>query len=181
AFPDLLDLVVDKYSATTYYVKLCSPYFSAARPGMAEQDVISPEYLSPKCEADYSWIYSYNASKMCNIMFAFALNRQLEKKKVFCTAVHPGNLLRTPLMNRSYVWRFFSTICRPFAKSLVACSTVLYAAFAPEMQNVGGRYLNNCWYCNPWSICAFESIEFMALSNAFHEHGINHVYVLWRS
>ena len=40
--------------------------------------------------------------------------------------------------------------CRPFTKTLQqGAATTIYAAVAPELQGLGGRYFNNCFLTQP--------------------------------
>uniref|UniRef100_T1JHK1 WW domain-containing oxidoreductase n=1 Tax=Strigamia maritima TaxID=126957 RepID=T1JHK1_STRMM len=86
-------------------------------------DDISLEKLSPPA-CQYSGLSAYNLSKLCNILFATELNARLYNKGIFTNSLHPGNMQQ-------------------------AAATTIYCAAAPELEQVGGLYFNNCCRCEP--------------------------------
>ena len=113
----------------------------------------------PIKKCDYWPIVAYNQSKLCNLLFAFELNRRLSKYGVFCNAVHPGNLIYSGLTKHSYIYQALYLMCRPFSKSTTqGASTTIYCATSPELEAVGGYYFNNCCGCNPSSYASDEEL-----------------------
>lgn len=84
----------------------------------------------------------YSNTKLMNMMFTYELARRLESTQVTANCVHPGvigtNLSRTMprLMHRVYL--------AILPKPEQGARTSIYAAAAPELANVTGRYLVNC-------------------------------------
>lgn len=99
----------------------------------------------------YSPYHAYAQSKLAQIMFTFKLNRYLNNKStispykwVTVNCLHPG-VAKTALYE--HVWwvndfpKFASLILRT---PLDGAETVLYASLSPEMDGVGGKYLEDC-------------------------------------
>lgn len=106
--------------------------------------------ILPLQKSDYYSILAYNQSKLCNLLFAFELNRRYSKFGVFCNAVHPGNLISTGLTRHSYLIKSLYLFCRPFSKSPAqGATTAVYCATSPDLEGVGGYYFNNCYGCTP--------------------------------
>ena len=74
---------------------------------------------TPLRQEDYSPIVAYNQSKLCNILFAFELNRRLSPYGVYCNAVNPGCLIWTKLQRNSIWYKIMYALFRPFTKSKV--------------------------------------------------------------
>lgn len=89
------------------------------------KDTICESLLSPPLEG-YRSIFSYNLSKMCNMLFALELHRRWSSTKVNAFAVHPGNVVPTAISRNWWLWRILFTLARPFAKSKV-CTSVFRA------------------------------------------------------
>jgi len=73
----------------------------------------------PMRKEEYEPIVAYNQSKLCNLLFAFELNRRLSPYGVHCNAVNPGSLVFTNLQRNSFVYRMLYAASRPFTKSKV--------------------------------------------------------------
>ncbi|ELU06617.1 hypothetical protein CAPTEDRAFT_150180 [Capitella teleta] len=113
------------------------------------QSTICETLLSPP-EDGYRAIYSYNQSKLCNILMSQELHRRLSSCGVMCHAVHPGNVVSTGLPRHSWFYRIIFTAVRPFAKSQQqAAATSVFCATAQELENFSGYYFNNCFQCQP--------------------------------
>lgn len=106
--------------------------------------------LSPSA-ANFIPIDAYNNSKLLIMAFAIEANRQWGRSLgIQSFPVHPGNMIFTNLMRNSFMFRLLVLLVSPFAKSLEqAASSVVFAAFAPEMAHAGGTYVNNCFPCEP--------------------------------
>eukprot|EP00794_Sanderia_malayensis_P018717 gene18716-20606_t len=104
----------------------------------------------PIKKENYWSILAYNQSKLCNVIFAYELNRRLSEFKVTCNAVHPGNLVSTRLSRNSYWVQLLYLLARPFTKSKAqAAASVVYCACSEELTDVGGHYFNNCLAIEP--------------------------------
>ncbi len=95
-------------------------------------------------ENGYSFMNSYGASKLMNVLFTYDLARRLEGSGVTVNAVHPG-LVETGFgHNTRGVWAFLIKI----AQKLFGLSpergaeTLVYLASAPDVAGVSGKYWN---------------------------------------
>ena len=88
------------------------------------------------------WI-AYSRSKLANIMFTYALARRLAGTGVTANAVHPG-FVASNFGRKGPVSAFIWALARPIQISPArGASNSLYAAAAPEMDGVSGKYLAN--------------------------------------
>lgn len=111
---------------------------------------ISQEYLSCPSAACYISMFAYNDSKLCNVLFSNELDRRLRTRGVRTYAVHPGNMVSSGLARYYWFYRLLYALVRPFTKSLQqAAATPVFCATAPELDDMGGLYFNNCCPCKP--------------------------------
>ncbi|KAI6194201.1 WW domain-containing oxidoreductase [Aphelenchoides besseyi] len=90
-------------------------------------------------------LYAY--SKMCNVLFAMKLYRELNDKHVNVYVLHPGSLIPTAI-GRSYgiFNRIASYFTKPFAKTISqGATTVVFCAVSPDVEQRSGRYFDDCW------------------------------------
>ena len=98
--------------------------------------------------------YAYNDSKLFLLMFALQANILWDN--IHCIAVHPGNMVCSGLPRNWWPYKFIFHLVRPFMKSLQqAAASVVFAAAAPEMNYVGGIYINN-WSGWPFTFSCFK-------------------------
>uniref|UniRef100_A0A914UX67 WW domain-containing oxidoreductase n=1 Tax=Plectus sambesii TaxID=2011161 RepID=A0A914UX67_9BILA len=117
-------------------------------------DDITTSRLSPSHAKDYWFMDAYGTSKLCNLLYALALNRRIIGDRVVVNAVHPGNMVVTNLARRSCALRCLFQLARPFTKTMQqAAASVVLAAAAVDFATVGGQYINNCWFSKPSPIC----------------------------
>jgi NAD(P)-dependent dehydrogenase (short-subunit alcohol dehydrogenase family) len=84
---------------------------------------------------------AYGRSKLMNIMFAYALARRLEGGRATVNCLHPG-FVATRIGAKGGVFDLIWAVLKPFALSPAkGAETSIYAASAPEMDGVSGRYL----------------------------------------
>ena len=101
-------------------------------------------------EATWSSIHAYNDSKAYMLMFALYANREWRREGIRCIAAHPGNMVSSNLSRHWWLYKLAFSLVRPFVKSLQqAAASVIFAAVAPEMNFVGGIYINNCFPGQP--------------------------------
>jgi len=86
------------------------------------EHTICESLLSPASSKHYWSIFSYNASKACNILMTSELRRRVSKHGVLCFAVHPGNVVATCITRHWWLWQLIFALVRPFAKSKVRAS-----------------------------------------------------------
>jgi len=99
----------------------------------------------------FKWI-AYGQAKTANSLFAMELDKRLKRQGIRAYAVHPG-VIMTPLMRhlpeheRAAMADNLKT--RPSASKTVpqGAATEVYAATAPELENMGGVYLADCQVC----------------------------------
>ncbi|XP_053401007.1 WW domain-containing oxidoreductase-like [Mercenaria mercenaria] len=112
---------------------------------------LSEEKLSPSAK-NYWDLQAYNLSKLCNVLFSLHLNSVLSKCGVTSNSLHPGNIMYTNIQRSWWFYRLLFYVARPFTKSMQqGAATTIYCAAAPELQNNGGMYFNNCVRCPPSS------------------------------
>ena len=96
-----------------------------------------------------SWA-SYGQSKTANILFAVELEKRFGDQGVHAFAVHPGAIQTN--LGRHLTEKDYEFLRRPRAdgssmsfKSIPAgAATSVYAATAPELEGMGGLYLEDC-------------------------------------
>ncbi|XP_074601536.1 polyprenol dehydrogenase-like [Brevipalpus obovatus] len=98
----------------------------------------------------YSPYHAYAQSKLAQVIFTFKLNRFLDDKGtapyecVRVNCLHPG-VVKTDLYE--HVWwvnRFPKFASLIFRTPEEGAETVLYTALSPELDGVGGKYLEDC-------------------------------------
>ncbi|MFN8376784.1 MAG: SDR family oxidoreductase [Anaerolineae bacterium] len=90
----------------------------------------------------YSGFQSYTETKLGNILFTYALARRLQGTGVTVNCVHPG-VFRSNFGSEGMPapMRVIVALSRPFmAAAEQAAERVLYAATAPELEGVSGKY-----------------------------------------
>lgn len=123
---------------------------------LQSSDDFNPGLLSP-CSSGKQYVptLAYNDSKLCLLMFAMEADRRWRTASIRTLAVHPGNMVSSYLSRHWWLYRLLFATVRPFSKSLQqAASSVVFSAVAPEMNRVGGVYINNCFPCIPATIVA---------------------------
>ncbi|CAD5219981.1 unnamed protein product [Bursaphelenchus xylophilus] len=105
------------------------------------------ELLIPSSDTTETALTLYSRSKLCNVLFALKLHRELSKIGVNVNAVHPG-FIETALVRsvRASVSPLKAvTLCR-FAKTIQqGAATTVYAGFHPDLDKVSGHYFEDCW------------------------------------
>lgn len=103
-----------------------------------------PESPCPT-EQSFGTLSAYDTAKLCNVLYASALDRKLAAHGVRATSLHPGSLVATALGRNSWLVNALQWLGRPFTKSLgQAAATSVYAVAHPAMADVGGVYLDHC-------------------------------------
>lgn len=109
---------------------------------------ISEGVLSPETKNKYWDMMAYNNSKLCNVLFARQLAKNLQANGVSVFSLHPGNMVATNISKNWWLYRLLFAVARPFTKSLQqAASTTVFCATAVELTGVTGVYFNNCYRC----------------------------------
>lgn len=90
--------------------------------------------------------FTYSMSKLCNLLFAKQLTRQLEGSGVTVNALHPG-LVATSINRQTpwYVKNVFQPLTWFWAKSPTeGAQTSIYLSVSEEVSGVTGRYFSDC-------------------------------------
>lgn len=105
---------------------------------------------------EYDKLVSYGQSKTANILFSIELDRRLKDRGVQANAVHPG-IIVTDLgrhMSEEDVAALMAG--RPadsppmvFKEVPAGAATSVWAAVAPELEGIGGRYALDCRLVDP--------------------------------
>lgn len=132
----LLDRIIA--SAPARIVNVSSDAHRFARKGLDFDDLQSTH--------GYGGMQVYGRSKLANIYFTRELARRLEGTGVTVNAIHPGGVA-TGFAQEGDVKGVFSAlfkIARPFLRSPAkGAETVIYAASAPELDGVTGKYFKD--------------------------------------
>ena len=109
--------------------------------------------VSPSKAKGYESIIAYNNSKMLGVAFVMEAAERWQNLGIRCFAVHPGNMVSGTRLSRNWwLYRLLFSLVRPFAKSTdQAAASIVFAAFAPEIEDAIGRgvYINNCFPTRP--------------------------------
>ncbi|CAF3578967.1 unnamed protein product [Adineta steineri] len=96
------------------------------------------------------WL-AYGQSKTANILFAKQFNKLYSSEGIQAYALHPGgimtNLIKYLPIEEQQAMGWFKedgTVIDRFKNVEQGASTSVYAALAPELDNHGGEYLENC-------------------------------------
>ncbi|CAF1351401.1 unnamed protein product [Adineta ricciae] len=102
-------------------------------------------------EKSYDKWLAYAQSKTANILFAKQLNKLYESQGIKAYALHPGGIMTNlqkdvPLEEqRAMGWyKEDGSLLDGFKNIEQGASTSVYAALAPELENHGGEYLEDC-------------------------------------
>jgi len=89
----------------------------------------------------FAFMGAYGQSKLANIMMTYGLAKRLEGSSVTANAVHPG-LVASNFGNKGAISNFIWKLMRPVMLTAEqGARNSLYAATAPEMEGVTGKYL----------------------------------------
>lgn len=98
----------------------------------------------------YDGAEAYNQSKLANVLFTRELARRLQGTGVTVNAVHPGIVDTEIIRHMSFFNSTFSAIfLKPFVWMFIkspqqGARTVTYVAVEESLENVTGKYFNNC-------------------------------------
>ena len=103
------------------------------------------------CEKSYDKWLAYGQSKTANILFAKQFNQIYASEGILAFSLHPGGIL-TNIQHqvsmeerRAMGWyKDDGTLLDVFKSVEQGASTSVYAALAPELDNHGGAYLEDC-------------------------------------
>jgi NAD(P)-dependent dehydrogenase (short-subunit alcohol dehydrogenase family) len=101
---------------------------------------------------------AYGQSKTANVLFAVEATARLAADGIFANAVHPGGIMsglqkhvsRDEQIKMGWIDQSGAVNSR-FKTPAQGASTSIWAAVAPELEGVGGRYLEDCSIAKPWS------------------------------
>ncbi len=82
----------------------------------------------------YTGVKTYARSKTCLIMFTYYLAEKLKHTNITVNCLHPG-VINTKLLDAA-----MGSVGAPVSKG---ADTLIYAATAPELENISGEYLIN--------------------------------------
>lgn len=103
------------------------------------------------------WL-AYGQSKTANVLFAVGMTQRFGSEGINANAVHPGGIMtglqkHVPHEEQIKIgWIDKDGVQNPNFKSTEqGAATSIWAALAPELEGIGGRYLENCRIAQPWS------------------------------
>ncbi|MGV9345928.1 SDR family NAD(P)-dependent oxidoreductase [Streptomyces spiralis] len=96
---------------------------------------------------------AYGQSKTANVLFSVELTRRFSASGITSNAVMPG-LIHSPLWRHTGGWTGDDPAARPVPPGWKTpeqgAATSVWAALAPELDGVGGLYLDDCAVARPW-------------------------------
>ncbi|CAF2238672.1 short-chain dehydrogenase TIC 32, chloroplastic-like isoform X1 [Brassica rapa] len=105
--------------------------------------------------SSYSSISAYGQSKLCNVLHANELARQLKEDGVNITvnSLHPGAIMTSLWRHfNSYLAGAVSALASYFIKTVPqGAATTCYLALSPQVAGVTGEYFRNCKITKPSS------------------------------
>ncbi len=105
----------------------------------------SLDFEDLQSERKYGAMRAYGTSKLANIHFTYELARRLDGTGVTVNCVHPGAVATRLGKNNGRLGRAVTAVLKPFFLSPEAgARTSIYAASAPELEGVTGRYFVRC-------------------------------------
>ncbi|CAD5214300.1 unnamed protein product [Bursaphelenchus okinawaensis] len=132
------------------------------------------EQLVPTADSKDFEMMLYNRSKLCNVLFAFKLHREINHLGVNVIAAHPGSMIDTGLQRGGgmFLTAVKKLITNRFTKTVkqgAACS--VFCATHPDLENVSGRYFESCW--DDESYLAGDLANDIQLQNALWDKSID--------
>lgn len=146
----LAHLLKQRMSRTSLKPKIIVVSSESHRFSTLSEDSLSPATLCVNSKAAFYSMDAYNNSKLLLLMFSLEASDRWSPLGIRCIAVHPGNMVSSNLSRHYWFYQLLFGIVRPFSKSLQqAASSAVFSAFAPEMFESTGIYINNCFPCEP--------------------------------
>jgi NAD(P)-dependent dehydrogenase (short-subunit alcohol dehydrogenase family) len=103
-------------------------------------------------EKSYSGMTVYGESKLLNILFARELAKRLEKTGVTSNSLHPGFVASNFGRDNKGLIGWLMPVFQLFAISEEeGAKTTVWAATAPELEKVTGKYFDKCREASPTS------------------------------
>ncbi|MDA0955497.1 MAG: SDR family NAD(P)-dependent oxidoreductase [Proteobacteria bacterium] len=99
----------------------------------------------PLKASQFKGLVAYGQAKLCNVLFAKALQRRYGGAGLMACALHPGALVTTSIGRDAPLLRWLVRLAQPFTKSPSqgAATTVLAAVHRPA-SDLAGAYLSHC-------------------------------------
>jgi NAD(P)-dependent dehydrogenase (short-subunit alcohol dehydrogenase family) len=101
---------------------------------------------------------AYGQSKTANVLFAVGVTQRLGSEGIRANAVHPGGImtgLQKYVSHEEQVKMGWideaGAYSSRFKTTEQGAATSIWAAVAPELEGIGGRYLEDCTIAMPWS------------------------------
>jgi NAD(P)-dependent dehydrogenase (short-subunit alcohol dehydrogenase family) len=109
-------------------------------------------------ERPYDPWMSYGQSKTANVLFAVGMTQRFASEGINANAVHPGGIMtglqkyvpHEEQIKMGWIDEAGAQNSR-FKTTEQGAATSIWAAVAPELEGVGGRYLEDCTIAKPWS------------------------------
>lgn len=97
-------------------------------------------------EKTYQKINLYGMSKLCNILIAVELSRQLKGTGVTANSLHPGLVITDILYDINvFGFQLILPLVKYFAKTAwEGAQTSIYLAVSPEVNEISGKYFEDC-------------------------------------
>jgi len=97
----------------------------------------------PMSEADHADMAAYDLAKLCNVLFAREADRRFASGGIRAVSLHPGTMVHTDIARSSWYARLGMWLLKPLTPSIAqGAATSVYAAAHPDLEGVGGVYLD---------------------------------------
>ena len=95
--------------------------------------------------ADYDGVQAYCDSKLCNVLFARALQTRYGGRGLMACSLHPGTLVTTDIGRGNAFFGLLMRLVSPFTKSCSqGAATSVWAAVHEPASELAGAYLRDC-------------------------------------
>ncbi|MEE4380724.1 MAG: SDR family oxidoreductase [Pseudomonadales bacterium] len=99
----------------------------------------------PMNASNFRGLVAYGQAKLCNVLFAKALQRRYGERGLVACALHPGTLVTTEIGRHSGLMRLLVQLVSPFTKTpSQGAATTVWAVVHEPAAELRGRYLSHC-------------------------------------
>jgi WW domain-containing oxidoreductase len=99
----------------------------------------------PMGEDDFRGLVAYGQAKLCNVLFARALQDRYGERSLTACSLHPGTLVTTDIGRDNRVFGLLMRLVSPFTKSgNQGAATTVWAAVHEPAAELAGAYLRDC-------------------------------------
>jgi WW domain-containing oxidoreductase len=99
----------------------------------------------PMTEANFRGLVAYGQAKLCNVLFARALQARYGERGIVACSLHPGTLVTTEIGRGNAFFGLLMRLVSPITKSCSqGAATSVWAAVHEPAADLAGAYLRDC-------------------------------------